>query len=175
MFHAYFIGKPIGEWEGRTVWQQLAPLPWSVWNGFIKGENPLYFQTDFASAPRHFGMYEKFGGKCNQEADGHDFLYRKDAKIYVDINKWPEVFFPLEAEKWLREIPKSSWYTNIPKELADYIFRQLMIEEDEPETIYEKMYLAVVLAGRSSYHKFKVADPLPCERFYKIVKDDNND
>lgn len=169
MFYARLSVEQFGVWEDRTVWRHIAPMPWSVWNSFIKAENPVGFYTDFASAPRHFRMYENYGGRCNAPADGHDLLYRKDAKIFVDLDKWPDnVEFPDEAEEWFRRLPDTGWYQNFPKELADYIFRQLMIEDDEPKNIYKPMYLAVKVAGESSFHRFKVADPLPCERIYKI-------
>lgn len=172
MFHNPLQVRQYGVWEGRTVWQHISPMQWSVWNGFISAEIPLYFFTDFASAPRHFHLYDRFGGRCNAPADGHDLLYRKDAQIRVDLDKWPkDVEFPKEAEKWLRNIPKSGWYTNIPKELADYIFRQLMIEDGEEPDIYDPMYFAVKVAGGSSFHRFKVADPLPCERLYVIQRE----
>lgn len=169
MFHARLNAEQYGVWEGRTVWQFKSPLPWSVWNRFITASCPVGFYSDFASVPRHFHMYDAFGGRCNSPAGGHDLIYRKDAKIYVDLDRWPDnIEFPDEAEEWIKSLSDTGWYSDFPKELADYIFRQLMIEDEEPPEVFGPMYLAVKIAGESSFHRFKVADPLPCERIYKI-------
>jgi len=170
MFHNYLNVRQYGVWEGRTVWKHLSPMAWSVWNGFIGAENPLDFYTDFGSVPRHFHMYDAFGGRCNAPADGHDLLYRKGAQIFVDINQWPNIEFPEEAEQWLKSVSESGsgWYADFPQALSDYIFRQLMIEDGEPINIYAPMYLAVRAKGASSFHKFNVMDKLPCERIYYV-------
>lgn len=168
MFHDYLEVQQYGIWGERTVWRHLSAMSWSVWEDFIHGIIPMDFYTDFASVPRHFHMYDRFGGKCNAEADVHDFLYRKNATIHIDIDKWPNIEFPDKAEEWLKTILKTGWHSNFPKELSDYIFRQLMIEDDESISIYDPMYLAVSLAGYSSFHRFEVNEKLPCDKLYKI-------
>lgn len=168
MFYSRLNVEEYGVWEGRTVWKFKARQSWSVWNNFISGLNPVNFYTDLASVPRHFHMYDAFGGRCNSPAAAHDLLYRKGAVIYVDLDKWPDIEFPDKAEEWIKLLPDTGWHQNFPKELSDYIFRQLMIEDEEPSIVYEPMYLAVKNAGQSSFHKFFVADILPCERIYKI-------
>jgi len=170
MFHSKLNVEQYGVWEGRTVWQFKSPMHWSAWQRFIHGFCPLSFYSDFASVPRHFHMYDLFGGICNAPAGSHDLVYRKDAQIFVDLDKLPDNIddFPDEAIEWIKVLPDSGWYQNFPKELADYIFRQLMIEDGEPLGVYAPMYKAVSVAGNSSFHKFNVIDKLPCERIYQI-------
>lgn len=170
MFHKKLNVVQYGTWERRTVWQFKEAMPWSVWNRFIYSSCPLNFYSDFASVPRHFHMYDLFGGICNAPASSHDLVYRKDAMIFVDLDILPDNIdeFPSEAVKWIQQLQDSGWYQNFPKELADYIFRQLMIEDGESVGVYEPMYLAVKAAGGSSFHKFNVVDKLPCERIYQI-------
>jgi len=168
-FHSYLDVRQYGIWEDRTVWEFLAPLKWSVFDGFISGEISVKFYSDFASAPRHFGMYENFGGKCNGPAGVHDLLYRTDAQIYIDLSKFPaERNFPGSAELWLSTRTASGWYNDFPKSLSDFVFKQLMIEDGESDSIYDRMYTAVKYGGSSSFHQFKVADKLPCSRIYTI-------
>lgn len=170
MFHDHFVGSPIGIGEGdRTVWKQRERMRWSVWDGFIYGENPEQFETDFASAPRHFGMYDRFGGKCNREADVHDYAYRKDAVIFVDFEKWPDIAFPDEVENWFKSLNETSGlYADFPKELADLIFKQLMIEEKETDFLATFMYKAVDVFGSSSFHVYNVMDHLPLTKAFEI-------
>jgi len=165
MFHAYLEARQVGTLDGRTVWQLTSALPWSICNGFISGEAPVNFWTDYASVPRHFGMYLMFGGRCNRPAAGHDYTYRKGAVITVDLDKWPSgVDLSDESKTWLRRLPGTGRYKDPPRELADFIFLQLMIEDGEPVVVYKPMYDAVRVGGQYSYHKYCVTDPLPCER-----------
>jgi hypothetical protein len=168
-FYNKFQGEEEGSWDGRTVWSHTAALRFSVWGGLIKGEAPIAFWTDFASVPRHCHMYDIFGGRCNREADIHDLTYRKGAEVQY----YPELL-PAFVEKygkdnlvceWLKE-KESGMVGDIPKSVADLIFKQLMIEQGRPYELYKPMYLAVKFAGASSFHKFKVMDRLPLDEEY---------
>jgi hypothetical protein len=173
MIHSDLDVRQRGLWEKRTVYQVLAPFRFSVW-GLIHGEVPESFYTDFASVPRHFGMYEVFGGRCNKEAVPHDYLYRKGSVLLIDWHEFDKFIavdvseIALEVSQWLERLYGQA-LINIPKFVADLVFKQLMVEEGEDEDILNLMYNAVHLAGGSSFNIFNVADPLPMDKIDTVV------
>ncbi len=166
MFYNRFLGEEIGRWQGRTVWLTARELPWSVWGGLIKGVVPIMFYTDFASVPRHFHMYDLFGGKCNREAASHDYVYREDSVVLVSKPKLSKDV-PEDVAEWVNKVG-SGTYQGPPRFIGDNIFKRLMIESGEPAELYEPMFLAVRVGGEGSYHKFKVQDKLPCDTIVSV-------
>lgn len=173
MFHTNLDTRQVGMWETRTVHQLLYPLLFSAW-GLIRGIVPAWFYTDFASVPRHFGLYEMFGGRCNKESVPHDYIYRIGSILLIDWHEFDlhvaanvsEI--PLEVAQWLQSLYGQS-LTPIPKFVGDHIFRKLMIEEGESQLLYDPMYEAVHKAGDSSFNKFQVMDPLPMDVIDKVI------
>lgn len=100
-----------------------------VWeNGSITVTIPADFETDLASVPRVPVVYLMWGDRAHREAVLHDYLYRIDA------------------------IPQ------VEKEPADWYFREAMIGQGNSWFVYHPMYLAVRIAGGSSWHRMKVMD-----------------
>jgi hypothetical protein len=167
MFKSNLTVTQVGVWEKRTVWQLKEGLYANILSGVISFGVPIYFFTDFASVPRHFGLYELYGGRGNKEAAAHDYLYRKGSSVSV----YAKSVLNCDSEdlkKWISEILKgsiSATIANPPKPIADLIFRQLMIEEGESCELYDPMYEAVKVGGASSYHQYDVADRLPCDKW----------
>lgn len=172
MFYSNLDVRQIGIWENRTVWKYLGPLFFSVWNGIIKSRVPTDSYTDFASVPRHFHMYDYFGGKCNKEAGAHDFLYRKGSIIQINKEIFKalpsEELIPKDVHDWIKSEP-NGLCDDIPRFVSDHIFKQLMIEEGRPEILFDPMFNAVRFAGEGSFHKFAVMDVLPCDSFDVVI------
>ena len=93
-------------------------------------EEPLLFETDFASVPRVPIFYEMWGDRAHREAVLHDYLYRKNS------------------------IPV------VTKHQADKVFLEAMISTGKPWYISRPMYYGVVFGGGSSYHKLYVRSKL---------------
>ncbi len=146
-FKQLLDAKEIGESGGRAVWKLDAPLV------FVHGLNtvsvPAGFETDLASVPRVPLIYTIWGDRAHREAVLHDYLYRKDAVIQQDLSDPARVTRAVEKEE------------------ADWFFRLAMITRGQPYYIYQPMYLAVRVGGRSSFHRMNVMDSFkldkPCE------------
>lgn len=65
--------------EFAGLWKLLAPLRYQSDRLARVLEVPAEFQTDFASVPRVLGLYDLEGGRCNQAAVVHDWLYSTQA------------------------------------------------------------------------------------------------
>ncbi len=165
MFANFLNVMEIGIWEKRTVWQLNQGLPFKVMDGLFSGMVPDQFITDLASVPRHFGLYEKFGGRCNRPASSHDYLYRKGAIIEFKKEIVPAYNYPSEVWQWMNE-HQSGQYQDFPKIIADWIFKMLILEDGEDYSTAEEMYLAVRVCGESSFNRFEVNDSLPLDRNY---------
>ena len=164
MFLSNLDTRQVGIWQKRTVHQVLSPLIFSAW-GCIGGIVPAKFYTDFASVPRHFGLYETFGGRCNKEAVPHDYMYRKGSELLIDR----------EAYKLYRDFPEciQEWVESgnltVPKDVADSVFLRLMEEEGEDPILHHCMYEAVHMWGNGSFNRFEVMDPLPCDKWDVVI------
>jgi len=138
--------KEIGTHDGRAVWRLNAAMVYEIDPSKMICV-PIGFETDFASVPRVPLAFWLWGDRAHREAVIHDFLYRKDAYIYD-----------------LAENFRTRRY-GIPKEDADWYFREAMMSENpdvqkkaQPYHIYQPMYLAVRACGGSSYHRMNVED-----------------
>jgi hypothetical protein len=126
--------KWIAEGKDRCLWQLISSLAHDgCWPDIIIIA-PTGFYTDFGSIPRDFVAWHLFGGKFNEEAAIHDYLYRIDSIPVVTQE---------QADYWL-------WFTL--KESGRY-------SEIDCRVIWN----AVHLAGKDSFHKYKVADALPID------------
>ena len=95
-----------------------------------KEDEPLWFETDFASVPRVPIVYDIWGNRAHREAVLHDYLYRIDSIPVVSYSQ------------------------------ANNIFKEAMISTGKPWRIYFFMWLGVVFGGWTSYHKRRVRDKL---------------
>jgi hypothetical protein len=116
-------------------WSELLNLlviipPWFESKEPDSTGEPSFFETDFASVPRIPFAYEAWGDRAHREAVLHDYLYRIDSVPVVPYSIANSVF--LEAMKSTGK----SWYIRYP------------------------MYLGVVSAGWTAYHKKRVKDKL---------------
>lgn len=173
MFHSDLTVTQVGIWESRTVWQVKEVLLSSVLNGLISCAVPCLMFTDFASVPRHYGLYEIFGGRCNKEALPHDYGYKKGSVFTISIKPGFHCA-PSDLTDWAAQMLNGKDAAQVidpPKHIVDLYFRQLMIEEGEPAELYNPMYEAVSLCGNSSYHVFDVMDKLPCDKWDVIIKE----
>ena len=115
--------------ETRCIWELLAPLEYEGYGYFVSV--PVGFQTDFASIPRDYILWRRFGGRFNMEAVVHDYVYRKDS-------------VPL-----------------LTKDEADRLLWQTLMESGTYSRIFcNLVYDGVHLGGDSSYHKLNVGDKL---------------
>lgn len=89
-----------------------------------------FFETDFASVPRVPIFYEMWGNRAHREAVLHDYLYRIDS------------------------VPVATYSQ------ANAVFLEAMKATGKPRRIRWPMYLGVVLAGWTAYHKKRVLDKL---------------
>ena len=173
MFHSFLDARQVGVWERRTVWQLIHPLLATAYNGFLRMEAPCNFYTDFASVPRHFGLYEKFGGIGNKEAVIHDLGYRKGSSLVINFSKKNDSISDVINE-WAEEYESCAVMGNKiqiyepPREIWDNIFKQLLIEEGQPSIIHDVMFQGVRLGGGSSYHCRELMDCIPCEKWDSI-------
>jgi len=121
------------EGEQRCIWKLTDPLVYS--GAGLEITVPVGFQTDFASIPRRvleWQLWFQFGGKFNAEAVIHDYLYRIDS------------------------VP------NMGQGVADNHLL-FMLEESRrySHTFCAMVHSAVSDFGSGSFHRFRVADPLP--------------
>jgi len=128
----------IGYKDTRAVHKLTRPLIW-VHDGKCITV-PEGFETDFASVPRLPIIYGIWGDRAHREAVLHDYLYRVGSVI-IETNGL-----------------SNKTIENIPKEDADWIFREAMIGQGRSWVIYHPMYLAVRLRGGSSFHRMCVMD-----------------
>jgi len=141
-FNTCLDAKEIGESHGRIVHKLNTPLVWE--NNGKRVEIPAGFETDLASVPRVPIAYLLWGDRAHREAVLHDYLYRVGASILVG----------------------SKERIDIPKEEADWLFREAMIGQGVGWFIYHPMYAAVRCAGRSSFHQRNVMDKFPLDKEY---------
>lgn len=132
----------IGYTSGRAVHRLSKTLVWV--HELMQVETPAGFETDFASVPRLPIIYTIWGDRAHREAVLHDYLYRKGALI-LD-NRTGRVLSP-----------------QVPRDHADYLFREAMIGQGRSWGIYQPMYWAVRMGGGSSYHRMHVADHFPLD------------
>ncbi len=129
-----------GEWNGRTIHRLNRSHLW-VYDD-IRIEMPEGFENDQSSVPRLPVVYWIWGDRAHMEGSLHDFCYRKDAFLYR-----------IRGQVTSREA--------ISRDQADRLFRIAMIGRGRSWGIYQPMYLAVRMAGGSSFHRFNVMDRLP--------------
>jgi len=126
--------KWIAEGRDRCLWQLTSPLEYEgCWPEFHIIV-PTGFYTDFASIPRDWVAWHAYGGKFNVESVPHDYLYRIDS-IPVVTQEQADYYL------WFA-LKKSGRYSEIDCRV---------------------IWNAVHLAGKDSFHKYKVADVLPIE------------
>ena len=142
-FNGCLDAKEIGESCGRSVWRLNTSLIWT--NGDKVVEVPPGFETDLASVPRLPFIYLMWGDRAHREAVLHDYLYRVGSQIRLS----------------------SILMIGIPKEEADWMFREAMIGQGVSWYIYHPMYLAVRCAGSSSFNKRKTTDKIPLDVCYE--------
>lgn len=133
MFLTKLRVEKIGRKEGREIWKLTDELKYdfeSTEFGTIHITVPIGFNTDFASIPRAPVVWLLFSGEGDEAATIHDYLYR------VDSSPW------------------------VPKDFADRIFYQAMVDMGVEDMKCKSMYQAVHQFGDSSYHKLKVEDHL---------------
>jgi hypothetical protein len=92
----------IDEFSG--VWELAAPLRYQSNELMDIVTVPMGFRTDFASVPRILGIYDLEGGKCNQAAVVHDFLYSVGCMNFAKITR-------AQADAVLREAIVASGYS----------------------------------------------------------------
>lgn len=140
-FNDCLNAKEIGEFQGRTVHRLNTSLIWTHEGKRV--EIPADFETDLASVPRVPIAYLCWGDRAHREAVLHDYLYRQNALISVDLT-----------------------FYRPDKEEADWLFREAMIGQGVSWAIYHPMYIAVRTAGGSSFHRMKVTDKFPLDVRY---------
>ena len=110
--------------------QLIVIPPWFETKEPAPSGEPSFFETDFASVPRVPIAYAMWGDRSHREAVLHDYLYRIDSVPVVAYSTANSVF--LEAMKSTGK----PWYIRYP------------------------MYLGVVTAGWTAYHKRRVKDKI---------------
>ena len=117
-----FLTKLNGSWLDDVRFMLLDDLNYQSDLLHITITAPKGFVTDFASVPRVPIVYELFGDRAHHESVIHDFLYQTHG-IRIDV----------------------------PRDMADKVFREAMIVRGKSKFVYTGMYWGVRLGGASSY------------------------
>ena len=156
-FHNQIKSKDVGYNKGRLVRELTESLIWFHEEKRI--EMPVGMQSDGASVPRIPLLYVYWGDRVHREAFNHDYTYRKDAVLLI--------VDPKDNLKYKELIPERLIKGRFPilKVDADWYFRLTIKGHENPEYswfVYHPMWLAVRLAGGSSFHRMNVADNFDC-------------
>jgi hypothetical protein len=154
----------LGLYEGRTVHKLTRNLVWL--HGRKVGVLPYDMESDLASVPRMPIIFLLWGDRAHRESYFHDGCYRSDFCIYVFRTEEEAEAFAVaahEARTFIPDAPNAELHP-VPKEDADWYFREAMIGQGQPYYIYQPMYLGVRCGGASSYHRMHLMDNFQIEQ-----------
>ena len=127
--HIWVVSSPL-KYASKSLNRIIIVPTWYEIESESPADEPLWFETDFASVPRLPIFYTMWGDRAHREAVLHDYCYRIDS------------------------IPV------VTKSQADKLFLEAMQSTGKPWYISRPMYWGVVCGGGSSYHRLKVKDKL---------------
>lgn len=136
MFISPLSATPIGiSTDDSVIWEQRHNrLKWDCSKYYI--EIAERFQCDFCSVPRLPFIYAKWGDKAHHEGMLHDYVYRKDCRIYLKAD--------------------GRWVVGMPRDAADTLFRDAILIRGYGWSIAYPMWLGVRFGGWPHYQKRSV-------------------